>query len=538
MLATLPAQPPKLTDPAYVYEPKVDGIRAIVEVLPRVKAARGQPAAQPSVRFWSRNGNEKTAQFPDIAEAIGAWLTTIDAPIVLDGEIVALDEEMRPASFQRLQHRIHIAVPGFHSTKKILPPGEQPAAFVAFDLLRDGDADLRHLALTERRARLEALFAKHGLPVSGIVRITAQTAGDGTALLTQATDEHWEGLMVKLARSPYRTAPTSMSCIGPRTCSSLSTTRTRSIVTYSPSCDSVAQVSHVAALNMVQIRPAPCRWRPGGWYVRIWRHIDCSPSLGRSWCLTYVSGLLRESSESHAGPCGSMLPFPHDALHWHATWNGRHGRTPLAERESSKPRRQRVTVLVVGSRLGTTERGVRIAIERSAQSAVFVTTKEEALAATLVETPRCVLVDAHAGIRDIHEALRSRAECFGVPVIALTDFTSEQAWLELHGLGADDVAASHDLGGITRRLSALSTFDPAARTALFQGTCLVAHQDPYRRTLLGRVLRQGGFDVAFASNTAEALDIAERSPPKVVVAASRLPPGGDARRCKALAGNG
>src|SRR5215475_10489443 len=97
MLATLPSSTPSLKDPAYVYEPKVDGIRAIVEVLP------GDP---PAVRFWSRNGNEKTAQFPDIVQAIGTWLKKITAPVVLDGEICALDEEMRPASFQRLQHRI------------------------------------------------------------------------------------------------------------------------------------------------------------------------------------------------------------------------------------------------------------------------------------------------------------------------------------------------------------------------------------------------------------------------------------------------
>ncbi|MGH9203959.1 MAG: hypothetical protein ACRD2A_22255, partial [Vicinamibacterales bacterium] len=57
MLATLPDTPPPLTDPALVYEPKYDGIRAIVEVIP------AQPRAQ--VRLWSRLGNEKTAQFPD-----------------------------------------------------------------------------------------------------------------------------------------------------------------------------------------------------------------------------------------------------------------------------------------------------------------------------------------------------------------------------------------------------------------------------------------------------------------------------------------
>ena len=200
MLATLPPAPPSLKDPAYVYEPKVDGIRAIVEVLPGIP---------PSVRFWSRNGNEKTAQFPDIVEAIATWLKRIDAPVVLDGEIVALDEEMRPASFQRLQHRIHVTVPGFNSKKPILPPQEQPAAFIAFDLLREGDDDLRAMTLVARRARLEALFKKHKAPASELVRITPQSAGNGEALMQQAHDEQWEGLMVKLARSPYRTAKRS-----------------------------------------------------------------------------------------------------------------------------------------------------------------------------------------------------------------------------------------------------------------------------------------------------------------------------------------
>ena len=201
MLATLPSQTPSLADKAYVYEPKVDGIRAIVEVLPA--------SPKPSVRFWSRNGNEKTQQFPDIVDAIGTWLKAIAAPLVLDGEIVALDEEMRPASFQRLQHRIHVTVPGFNSKKQILKPEEQPAAFIAFDLLRDGDDDLRPLSLVERRKRLETIFTKHPAPGSDIVRLTPQSAGDGNALLKQAQEENWEGLMIKLARSPYRTAKRS-----------------------------------------------------------------------------------------------------------------------------------------------------------------------------------------------------------------------------------------------------------------------------------------------------------------------------------------
>src|SRR5687767_6508436 len=207
MLATLPSQEPSLKLKDYVYEPKVDGIRAIVEVLPAQPAEasarrRGSPKA--AVRLWSRNGNEKTAQFPDVVDGVGAWLKKITAPVVLDGEVVALDEEGRPASFQRIQHRIHVTVPGFNSRKQILSPEEQPVAFVAFDLLRDGDRDLRNLCLYERREFLEALFKKHRPPASNIVRLTAQSIGDGTALKKRAEAENWEGLMVKLSRSPYR----------------------------------------------------------------------------------------------------------------------------------------------------------------------------------------------------------------------------------------------------------------------------------------------------------------------------------------------
>ena len=195
MLASLPATEPPLTDPLLVYEPKYDGIRAIALVEP------GHPRAR--VRFWSRLGNEKTTQFPELAEALGVWGQRLRGPVVLDGEIVALDSKGRPTGFQRLQSRIHVTVPGYRSSKPILRPDEQPAAFIAFDLLRDHDLDLRSLPLVERRTLLERLFAKHKLPPSAI-RISQQVAGDGRALLKRAHDEGWEGLLVKHARSVYR----------------------------------------------------------------------------------------------------------------------------------------------------------------------------------------------------------------------------------------------------------------------------------------------------------------------------------------------
>jgi bifunctional non-homologous end joining protein LigD len=200
MLATLPDTPPPLTDPSLVYEPKYDGIRAIVEVIP------AKPRAQ--VRLWSRLGNEKTAQFPDIIEAVAAWGRDLEGPVVLDGEVVALDERGRPAGFQRLQHRIHVSVPGYRSRKAILPPDQQPAALIVFDLLRRDDVDLRNQLLDERRAALESLFEDHPSP-SPLLRLSEQSRGDGRALMARAEAEGWEGLLVKRAKSPYRTAKRS-----------------------------------------------------------------------------------------------------------------------------------------------------------------------------------------------------------------------------------------------------------------------------------------------------------------------------------------
>ena len=188
MLATLADAP--LVSANLVYEPKYDGIRAIVEVTP----ARGAA----DVRIWSRNGNEKTSQFPAIAATLGKAAARSKGPVVLDGEIVALDEQGRPAGFQRLQGRIHLA--GSRDVERL--ERAQPAALILFDLLQEGKKDLCRLALTERRARLETLYRAWKLREP--VRLSEQVRGDATALHRRATAEGWEGLIVKEANSVYQ----------------------------------------------------------------------------------------------------------------------------------------------------------------------------------------------------------------------------------------------------------------------------------------------------------------------------------------------
>ena len=96
MLASLDSPP--ITGRGLIYEPKYDGIRAIVDVRPATK--RG---AAPTIALYSRNGREKHAQFPEIVDALQQITRRIDRPIVLDGEIVAISPKGLPLGFQHIQ---------------------------------------------------------------------------------------------------------------------------------------------------------------------------------------------------------------------------------------------------------------------------------------------------------------------------------------------------------------------------------------------------------------------------------------------------
>jgi bifunctional non-homologous end joining protein LigD len=171
-----------LTDPQLVYEPKYDGIRAIAEVWPEGRA-----------RLWSRLGNDKTAQFPEVSDALAHWGRRLRAPVVLDGEIVALDARGQPIGFQNLQGRIH-------TTARAPAPQAVPVAFIVFDVLKDGDRDYRDRPLVERRAALVQLVSAD----SGTIRLSEQVVGDGRRLYSQALARGWEGLIAKRADSRYK----------------------------------------------------------------------------------------------------------------------------------------------------------------------------------------------------------------------------------------------------------------------------------------------------------------------------------------------
>jgi bifunctional non-homologous end joining protein LigD len=187
MLATLAEAP--LVDPNLVYEPKYDGIRALVSVVPRGRSVE--------VTIASRQGNDKTKQFPEVVEALRRWGEKRRVAALFDGEIVALGADGEPIGFERLQERIHQT----SGPEVARLAGARPVAFIAFDLLFDGGDDLVGLPLCERRGRLEAAL-RNG--VDSTLRMARQVRGDGTALMDEARKHSWEGIVAKDARSTYK----------------------------------------------------------------------------------------------------------------------------------------------------------------------------------------------------------------------------------------------------------------------------------------------------------------------------------------------
>lgn len=163
----------------FAAEWKWDGIRVQI-------AAHGD-----DVRIFSRSGDDISRTFPDIAAAFEGRTA------LLDGELLVARRGM-VAPFNDLQQRLNRKA----VTGRILK--EHPAHVRLYDLLFDGDEDLRLLSFRERRARLEAWHAAHAPPltdVSELVPFASRAALD--TLWSEARQAGIEGLMLKRWSSPY-----------------------------------------------------------------------------------------------------------------------------------------------------------------------------------------------------------------------------------------------------------------------------------------------------------------------------------------------
>ena len=192
---------------------------------------------------------------------------------------------------------------------------------------------------------------------------------------------------------------------------------------------------------------------------------------------------------------------------------------------------------VVGE-ISDVEKGFLKAAAARAQTALaFYPAVEEACSGlkVLSATPCCVFVSQASPIDVLVDWMRSRAELFSVPVVALALYPGDVEYRKAYTQGADDVQVISDAGGITRRLANLTGRRPGARPPANKGEAVVACQEINQRRLLGRTLRQAGFDVCFAEGAYELLEIAKsaRSLTLVVVTAD-FPPNGAEAAVKAV----
>ncbi len=188
MYATLGHALPR--DGGWTYEPKYDGMRVLADISAR------------RVRLVTRNGKEKQAQFPEVVAALRSFSARIGRSVVLDGEVVARRRRSRsnaPATseFQPLQARMHLKDAGEISRLST----EAPATLVVFDLLRDGRASLATRPWSDRRARLEALFA--AASDDPALRL-GETSSRGATMLARARRAGWEGIIAKRTDARYQ----------------------------------------------------------------------------------------------------------------------------------------------------------------------------------------------------------------------------------------------------------------------------------------------------------------------------------------------
>jgi len=174
----------------FLGEWKWDGIR--------VQAVTGRANdGTPVAKLYSRTGEDISGAFPDLIEALRV-------PGAIDGELLIM-REGRVQSFNVLQQRLNRKA----VNSKLL--SEFPAHLRAYDLLVDGDQDLRGLPFVERRARLERFVGRLDEPridLSPLVAFTtwdelARVRADPQAAGAGADAEAAEGIMLKRRDAKY-----------------------------------------------------------------------------------------------------------------------------------------------------------------------------------------------------------------------------------------------------------------------------------------------------------------------------------------------
>jgi bifunctional non-homologous end joining protein LigD len=175
MLARSADEPP--SGDGWAFEIKWDGVRALAYV-------------EDDLRLESRTGEDITRRYPEL----GALAANVHRPAILDGEIVAFDDDGHP-SFQRLQARMGLTSP----IQVMRRTRDTPVTYMVFDVLYLDDRLTIELPYEERRRLLA------GLELEGPSwQSPGHHLGDGEAMLEATRKRELEGVVAKRLESTYR----------------------------------------------------------------------------------------------------------------------------------------------------------------------------------------------------------------------------------------------------------------------------------------------------------------------------------------------
>ncbi|CAM3201776.1 DNA ligase [Paenibacillus lupini] len=168
-------------EPGWIYQIKWDGVRIVSTI-----------SEDGHVDLYSRRLLNKNNVYPEIHRTLQEQASLL-GPCMLDGEIVYWDGERPNFQMVLTRERSFGSEPSPSTSKgRVL--------YVLFDLLQDGEQDLRLLPYAQRHERMITKLK----PVHSDRLLTADLYTDADSLWKWVDEHQWEGIVSKRLDSPYK----------------------------------------------------------------------------------------------------------------------------------------------------------------------------------------------------------------------------------------------------------------------------------------------------------------------------------------------
>jgi DNA ligase-1 len=164
-------------DPAFLFEPKIDGHRLIMTY------KNGE------TRLFTQHNNECTRQYPEL------WNPAVTGDnFILDGEVCSVDPHTGSIDFKRVMERFQLSKKAqINAAAK-----HRSVHFIVFDVLNHNGRDLRRMPLVKRKSILESIIKPN--PYISVIPFTEN---NGTHLYSAICAKKMEGIVGKRKNSLY-----------------------------------------------------------------------------------------------------------------------------------------------------------------------------------------------------------------------------------------------------------------------------------------------------------------------------------------------